>query len=60
MNIKLKKIKILEPPVKITAGFRVINGDIPVEQIIGMAGSKVLIADGPVTFDAGNAIQEEL
>lgn len=60
MNIKLNNIKILEPPVKITAGFRVINGDIPVEQIIGTAGTEILIADGPSASIVGNATEVEI
>lgn len=60
MNIKLKKIKILEPPVKITAGFRVINGDIPVDQVIGMAGFTVVIALGAVSSVVGNATEIEI
>lgn len=60
MNIKLKKIKILEPPVKITAGFRVINGDIPVDQVIGMAGFTVVIAFGAVSSVVGNATEIEI
>lgn len=60
MNIKLEDIKILEPAVKVIAGFRVINGDIPVDLIIGTAGTTVLIADGAASNAVGNAIEIEV
>ena len=60
MNIKLEDIKILEPAVKVIAGFRVINGDIPVDLIIGTAGTTVFIADGIAGNVAGNATEVEI
>lgn len=50
-NIKLKKINILEPNMKIKIGVRIISREIPVTPVFGTAGFTILNAN-----QAGNAI----
>lgn len=59
MKIELKKIKILEPPVKIKAGFRTIGGDTPIEPSVKTVGLAALLANGNVSDIVGNATYEE-
>ncbi|MBR6624565.1 MAG: hypothetical protein IKK91_11835 [Ruminococcus sp.] len=60
MKIELKKIKILEPPVKIKAGFRTINGggDEPIKPNVQIA-TAIQITGGIISEVIGNADIDE-
>lgn len=59
MNVKLKKIQVNRPSVKIIAGIKTINGNAPIDQIIGTAGYATLDLNGVVSDNIGNATLEE-
>lgn len=60
MDIKLKTIKILEPPVTINAGFRTINGggDEPINPNVQIATARQLTV-GIISEVIGNADIDE-
>lgn len=59
MNVKLKKIQVNRPSVKIIAGIKTINGNAPIDQITGTAGYATLDLNGVVSDNIGNATLEE-